>query len=366
MKAAVFDGTTPHLRIEEIPRPVPRRGEVLVKVRACGVCHTDLHVLKSEVAFPAPAVLGHEVSGVVEQVGEGVTAFAPGDRVVCSFIMPCGDCRHCLCGNEDLCEKFFAHNRLNGSLYDGETRLHRPDGAPLAMYSMGGLAEYCVVPVGSVFRVPDTVALESVSILGCSSFTALGAIANAGLTLADRIAVIAAGGVGSSIIQFAATSGIAQIIAIDIDDEKLSAAQRLGATDLVNSTTTDAVAAVQAVTDGRGVDVAFEVLGNPATFATALDVLDDGGRAVIVGIAPAGVRGELDLTRLVRRKLEIRGSYGAKAHRDMPTLLRMVERGTVCPEDVITRRYTLDDVDDAYQSLASGEIVGRAVIEMPA
>lgn len=364
MKAAVFDGRSPSLTVEDIPRPVPRRGEVLLKVAACGVCHTDLHVLKSEVEFPVPAVLGHEVSGVVEQVGEGVDTVAVGDRVVCAFIMPCGDCRHCVRGMEDLCEKFFAFNRLQGTLYDGETRLAREDGTPLAMYSMGGLAEYCVVPASDTFVVPDGVGLGEVSVLGCSSFTALGAINNADLALGDRIAVIAAGGVGSSIVQFAAAAGVSQIIAVDIDDDKLKAVAELGATHIVNSLTTDAVAEVRALTDGHGVDVAFEALGNARTFATAMDILDDGGRAVIVGIAPAGSVGEIDLARLVRRKLEIHGSYGAKARTDMPALLRMVSAGIVEPERVITRRYSLDQVDEAYQALARGEIVGRAIIEM--
>lgn len=364
MQAAIFDGNEPRLVIEDIPVPVPQRGEVLLRVTACGVCHTDLHVLRSEVKFPAPAVLGHEVSGIVEQLGDGVDDIAVGDSVVCSFIMPCGNCRHCVRGAEDLCEKFFAHNRLNGTLYDGTTRLARADGTPLAMYSMGGLAEYCVVPASDVFVVPEGVGLEAVSILGCSSFTALGAVHTAGLALGDRIAVVAAGGVGSSIVQFAAATGVAQIIAIDISDEKLSAVTGLGATHTINSRTEDAATRVRELTGGHGVNVAFEALGSPATFATALDILDDGGRAVVVGIAPAGATGEIDLARLVRRKLEIRGSYGAKARTDMPALLRLVAADTVRPQDVITRRYPLERADEAYGALARGEIVGRAIIEM--
>lgn len=366
MKAAIFEGNGPHLVIEDIPVPVPRRGEVLLRVSACGVCHTDLHVLESEVAFPTPAVLGHEVSGVVEQIGEGVRSVEVGDEVVCSFIMPCGDCRHCVRGMEDLCEKFFAYNRLGGTLYDGTSRLSRADGTPLAMYSMGGLAEYCVVPASDVFVVPPEIGLEAVSILGCSSFTALGAINTAEPSLGDRIAVIAAGGVGSSIVQFAVAAGVAQIIAIDIADEKLSAVAELGATHTINSRTEDVVERVRELTDGHGVDIAFEALGSAATFATALDILDDGGRAVIVGIAPAGSTGSIDLARLVRRKLQIRGSYGAKARTDMPALLRMVAADIVRPEEVITRRYPLDRADEAYRALARGEIVGRAIIEMEA
>lgn len=364
MQAAVFYGGEPRLVVEDIPVPQPRRGEVLLRVTACGVCHTDLHVLKSEVKFPVPAVLGHEVSGVVEQLGEGVAGIAVGDNVVCSFIMPCGDCRHCVRGAEDLCEKFFAHNRLNGTLYDGTSRLARADGTPLAMYSMGGLAEYCVVPATDVFTVPAEVGLDAVSILGCSSFTALGAVHTAELGLGDRIAVVAAGGVGSSIVQFAAAAGVAQIIAVDIDDEKLAAVAELGATQTVNSRTEDVTARVRELTGGHGVDVAFEALGSPATFATALDILDDGGRAVVVGIAPAGSTGSIDLARLVRRKLQVLGSYGAKARTDMPALLRMVAAETVRPQEVITRRYPLARADEAYRALARGEIVGRAIIEI--
>jgi len=365
VQAAVFNGNGPELVIEDIPIPTPRRGEVLLRVSACGVCHTDLHVLRSEVKFPVPAVLGHEVSGVVAEVGADVDTVATGDSVVCSFIMPCGGCRHCVRGMEDLCEKFFDYNRLGGTLYDGESRLSRADGSPLAMYSMGGLAQYCVVPASDVFRVPDGLGLEAVSILGCSSFTALGAIKTAEPALGDRIAVVAAGGVGSSIVQFAATAGVAQIIAIDINDEKLAAVTKLGATHVINSTDEDVPTRVRELTGGQGVDVAFEALGSASTFATSLDILDDGGRAVVVGIAPAGTTGSLDLARVVRRKLQILGSYGAKARTDMPALLRMVAAGIVHPEHVITRKYRLDEADAAYQALARGEIVGRAVVQMP-
>ncbi len=364
MRAAIFDGTGPSLRMDDLVRPEPRPGEVLVKVSACGVCHTDLHVMRSEVAFPTPAVLGHEVSGTVAALGEGVVGVALGDPVVCAFIMPCGTCRHCVRGLEDLCETFFAYNRLKGTLYDGTTRLSAADGSPVWMYSMGGLAEYCVVPQTDVFKVPAGVELADLSIVGCSTFTAYGAVRTVGdVRVGDTVAVIAAGGVGSSIIQLAKAAGAAQIIAVDVSDEKLKAARALGATHTV-SADGDAVARVRELTGGRGVDIAFEALGRADTFATALEVLDDGGRAVIVGIAPAGSRGELDLARLVRRKLSVLGSYGARARADMPTLIAMVQQGVVRPRDVITRRYGLEEADEAYQALARGEIVGRALIEM--
>ncbi len=239
--------------------PQPRDREVRVKVAACGVCHTDLHVLKGEVAFPTPSVLGHEVSGVVDAIGPGVTNVDVGDRVVCSFIMPCGACAYCVRGREDLCETFFAYNRLKGQLYDGTTRLGRPDGTPIAMYSMGGLAEYAVTPDTSVFRLPESVPLTDAAIVGCSIFTAYGAVRNqADIRPGQRVAVFAVGGVGTQVLQMARAFGASQIIAVDIRGDKLEMALGMGATDVVNSAAEDAPARVRELTGGRGVDVAIE------------------------------------------------------------------------------------------------------------
>ncbi|GIX49148.1 MAG: hypothetical protein KatS3mg131_3359 [Candidatus Tectimicrobiota bacterium] len=157
-----------------------------MKVAACGVCHTDLHVIKGEVTFPVPCVLGHEISGVVEAVAPDVRHVRPGDAVVCSFIMPCGVCTYCVRGRDDLCETFFAMNRLKGTLYDGESRLRRADGSPLAMYSMGGLAEYAVVPASDVFPAPANVPLADACILGCAMMTAYGAVKNQAPPLPQR------------------------------------------------------------------------------------------------------------------------------------------------------------------------------------
>lgn len=363
MRAAILVDGAPQLTIEDIPIPQPRAGEVLVRVHACGVCHTDLHVIKSEVGFPRPAVLGHEVSGVVVEVGPGVKNVAEGDSIVSSFIMPCGTCRRCVRGHEDLCEDFFAFNRLKGTLYDGETRLARTNGDPLWMYSMGGLAEYCVIPATAVFPIPENLDPSSSAILGCSLFTAYGAVHNvAGLRMGESVAVIATGGVGSSIVQLCATYGPREIIAVDVSEEKLSAARALGATHTINASEVDPVEAIRDLTDGRGVDVSFEALGMPQTFRTAIEVLDDGGRAVMVGIAPAGLEGQVDITRIVRRKLQILGSYGGRARTDMPVLIDMVARGVIRPADVVTRTYDLESAGEAFNALDRREIVGRAII----
>lgn len=366
MRAAVLRPGAARLQVEELPDPTPRRGEVLVRVRACGVCHTDLHVIKDEVAFPKPAVLGHELSGVVEAVGEDVDGLTVGDRVASAFIMPCGTCRHCVRGLDDLCEKFFAYNRLSGVLYDGTSRLTDAGGETVAMYSMAGLAELAVVPATDVFRVPDGVSLADAAIIGCSVFTAYGAVRNvANLRVGETVAVIAVGGVGLNLVQVAALFGASKVIAVDLDPDKLELAARLGATHTIDASQQDAAAAIRELTGGRGVDVAFEAIGSASTVRTAVDSLDDGGRAVLVGIAPAGVTAELPIAHLVRRKIQVLGSYGARTRTDMPAVLELVERGAITL-DLIRDRFPLERAPEAYELLDQRRIVGRAIIDMEA
>jgi S-(hydroxymethyl)glutathione dehydrogenase/alcohol dehydrogenase len=363
MRAAILERAPGGLHLEEIPVPEPRAGEILVKVAACGVCHTDLHVMKAEVAFPTPAVMGHEITGTVAALGPGVAGPAAGTPVACAFIMPCGFCVACGSGRDDLCENFFAMNRLKGTLYDGTSRLRRKDGSSLAMYSMAGLAEYAVVPATDVFPVPAALPLQESSVLGCAIFTAYGAVRHAAeLRGGERIAVVAAGGVGINIVQIARAFGASQIIAVDVRDDKLEAAKRLGATDVVNARDTDAVARVRELTDGRGVDTAFEVLGLPQTFTQAFEMIRDGGRMVGVGIAPVKAAAAIEITRLVRRELRIIGSYGARTRTDMPEIIRLAAQGIFRPETIVTERFPLAEADTAYQALARGEIVGRAIV----
>ena len=365
MRAAILDAAPGNLRIADVPVPQPLAGEILVRVAACGVCHTDLHVIRNEVAFPTLAVLGHEISGVVDALGPGVTGPAPGTRVASAFIMPCGTCRFCGSGRDDLCENFFAMNRLKGTLYDGTSRLRQQDGSPLAMYSMAGLAEYAVVPATDVFPLPRTLPLEESAVLGCAVFTAFGAVRHsADLRGGERVAVVAAGGVGVNIVQIARAFGAVQVIAVDVNEEKLALAKTAGATDVVDASHGDAAARVRELTGGHGVDVAFEVLGRPETFVTAFECIRDGGRMVAVGIAPGRTTAGVEITRLVRRELRIVGSYGGRTRADMPEIIALAERGILRPKAMVTRRYSLADADAAYQALARGEITGRAIVVM--
>jgi Zn-dependent alcohol dehydrogenase len=368
MLAAVWPGDAPELRIERIPVPTPKQDEVLIKVISCGVCHTDLHVLKGEVRFPGPAVMGHEVSGTVVAFGEGTSdrrGLAEGDAVVGAFIMPCTTCDACLRGRDDLCANFFDQNRLKGTLYDGTSRLSRSDGTPLAMYSMAGLAEYSVVPIAALAGLPAGLAPEQAAILGCAAFTAYGAVHRAAeIKPGESMAVVAVGGVGSGIIQVGKAAGASPIIAVDVSDEKLAAARALGADETVNSSEVDAVAAVRELTGGLGVDAAFEALGRPATFTQAFRMLADGGRMVAIGIAAGVESAQIEITPLVRRGQRVIGSFGARTREDLPRVVQLAADGSFDVETAVTRRYALADANEAYQALARGEITGRAIVAM--
>ncbi|MCS5495849.1 zinc-binding dehydrogenase [Cnuibacter physcomitrellae] len=366
MRAAIWNGGSPELVIETIPVPTPARGEALLRVAACGVCHTDLHVMKAEVAFPPPAVVGHEVSGTIVEIGPGSTPtdLRPGQRVVGAFIMPCTECEACRAGRDDMCEAFFEQNRLKGNLFDGTTRLHRPDGSRLSMYSMAGLAEYAVVPLSALAPLPPGVSFEEAAVLGCAAFTAYGAAAKAELAAGESMAIVATGGVGSSLIQVGRYLGASPIIAIDIDDDKLAAASALGADVVINSAREDVLDRVREATGGKGVSVAFEALGRPQTFELAVSLLREGGRMVAVGIAAGAATAAVPITPLVRRGQVVMGSFGARTRRDLPRVIEMAASGGYDVDRAVTRRYSLEHAGDAYAALDRGEISGRAIVTM--
>lgn len=367
MRAAVLRAPGEPLSIETIPTPRPRANEVLVKVSACGLCHSDLHVLGGAIAFPMPCVLGHEVSGTIVELGPGMLSgeLAVGQQVAGAFLMPCGQCKACRAGRDDLCYPFFQLNRLKGVLYDGDTRLFDGEGNPIWMYSMGGLAEYCVIPATSVTPVPESLSAKNAAILGCAAMTAYGAVRRgADLRFGERVGVVATGGVGSMIIQVAKALGASQIIALDVDDDKLAAAESLGATHSINLTTTNARDAVAEITDGYGVDVAFEALGRPATWNTALDILADGGRMVPIGLGAGVQSAEVQINRTVRRSQSIIGSYGARTRVDLPAVVDLADRGFIGVDDVVNQVYRLEDVNEGYQRLREGTMAGRGIVDM--
>ena len=363
MKAAVLKRIGGPLAIEEIARPEPKENEILLRVAACGVCHSDLHLIKGHTTFPLPAVLGHEVSGIVEK-GDGRN-LKKGDSVVCTVIMPCGFCYYCVSGHEDLCETFYLFNRLRGVLYDGTTRLFDRGGKPIWMFSMGGMAEYAVVPSNAVFPLPDGIDLRDSCVLGCAGLTAYGAVKNqARLSPSQSTVIIGAGGVGSNIIQIARVFGAGQIIAVDVRDDKLEAAKSLGATDVVNASLTDSAPRVLELTDGRGVDVAFESTGRPETYTMALNCVRSGGSVVAVGLSSSTTTVPVELNKFVRKGIKLLGSYGARPRQDMPELLNLVRRGILDAKRSVTVRYTLPKVNDALDALDRGTVIGRSILEL--
>lgn len=367
MRAAVLRDYDKGLQVEEIKTPRPKNGEVLIKVSACGMCHSDLHVISGAIKFPLPCVLGHEVAGEIVEMGPGTayTGLKVGQRVAGAFLMPCGQCEFCAEGRDDLCAPFFDLNRLQGKLYDGTTRLADLEGNEIAMYSMGGLAEYAVIPATSVAPVPDSIDPVAGAILGCAAMTAYGAVSNAGdIRYGDTVAVVATGGVGSNIIQICKAIGAKVILAVDVDDNKLAAAKKLGATHVVNSKTGDVRQAALDATGGRGVDVAFEALGRPETWDSALDTIRDGGKMVPIGLGAGVQSAEVQINRTVRRSQSIVGSYGARTRKDLPAVVQLAADGAIDYKSIVSEHFSLDDVAKGYQALREGRITGRGVINM--
>jgi S-(hydroxymethyl)glutathione dehydrogenase/alcohol dehydrogenase len=367
MKAAVLVAPGKPLQIEELPTPKPGPGEVLLKVSACGLCHSDLHVLGGHIAFPVPAVLGHEVSGVIAQLGPGVErpGLEVGQAAAAAFLMPCGRCAECDRGRDDLCPNFFNLNRLRGVLYDGTSRLARANGDVIHQYSMGGLAEYAVLPATALAVLPDSMDPVAAATLGCAAFTAYGAVRRgADLRVGETCAVVAVGGVGGYICQIARAVGARQVIAIDVAEDKLEAARQAGATHTVNSAQQDAAQVVAQITGGRGVDVAFEALGRPETWATGMAALSSGGRMVPIGLGGGKQTAQIPINQLVRTSQRIIGSYGALTRQDLAAVVDLANRGLIDYQGVVTRRLRLDQAEEGYRALGRGEILGRAVIEM--
>lgn len=366
MKAAVLSRPGGGLSVELIPVPRPKTGEVLIRTTACGLCHSDLHVINGAIAFPTPAVLGHEVSGEIVEIGPGNESytFKVGDRVAGAFLMPCGSCPDCAAGRDDLCGPFFSLNRLKGQLFDGTSRLTSLDGEVIAQYSMAGLAEYCVIPSTAVAVLPPAIDPVAGSILGCAAMTAYGAVRRAAdLRHGESVAVIGVGGVGQNIIQIAREFGADPLIAVDIQDEKLETALALGASHAVNSAKQDAQAVIADITGGRMVNVAIEALGLPRTFTQALTFVGDGGRMVQVGLAAGAQSAEVPINQTVRRSIRIIGSYGAHTRSDLPQVIAMAAKGVIRYSDVVTLRVPLEQAGQAYEALERGEVGGRAVVD---
>jgi Zn-dependent alcohol dehydrogenase len=359
--AAVLHDVHKPYSIETVELDPPKRGEVLVKVRAAGVCRSDLHFQKGEATIAMPAVLGHEGAGTVERIGEGVTMVRPGDRVILSFVPNCGHCHSCESGRPHLCDE---HARTTGKLFDNTSRLHTLDGRDCAhMGKVACFAEYAVVPEAGCIPAPAALDFPQLALIGCSVTTGVGAaVFNARVGPGDSVAVIGCGGVGLNVLQGARLAGATTLVAVDVKDAALAFARTFGATHAVNPRAENAVARVQALTGG-GVDFAFEAYGSGATTRMAVDMLKKRGTAVVVGIAPIGDAAAIEPVVLTRGEKTITGTYYGSAHprQDMPRIADWVGRGLLDVGSLVQRRYALAEINRAYEDIET-DAVGRGVL----
>ena len=364
MQAAVFREVGRPLEVEEIEVAEPNHGEVLVRLFASGVCHSDYHVVVGEWEAPVPVILGHEGAGVVEAVGAGVERLAVGDHVVLVWGSGCGRCEYCASGRPQLCSVARA-TTYESLMLDGTTRLRQAD-VPVRPYlAVGSFGELAVVPEAGAVKIASEIPLDRAALVGCAVATGFGAVVNtARVPVGASVAVLGCGGVGMSIIQGAAVSGAWPVIAIDVSEEKLRLARSLGASHSVNGGAGDAVGAVLGLTEGRGVDFAFEAIGLAATIEQAVAMLAPAGTAVLVGMAPDGVTVALDPLLISDREHRIVGcNYGScRPAIDFPKLLDLYMRGVLDLDAMITRRLRLNQVGDGFEAMRRGESVRSLIV----
>lgn len=339
MKAAVFHGSHLPLTLEEWPTPVAGPGEILVRVAACGVCHTDLHYLDHDVPTfkKPPMVLGHEPSGTVAGLGAGVTGWKEGDRVLLPAVYGCGRCRMCRTGRENICEQMV----MFGNHVDG------------------AYAEYVLAPAKDALHLPPEIPLIEGAIIADATTTPYHAVVNRGrVQPGDAVVVFGCGGIGLNLVQIAAAVG-GQVVAVDVVDDKLGLACQFGATATVNPRKVERVDKELRRLTGGGADVAFEAIGNPVTQAQAFGSLRPGGRFVVVGFADKPM--PLDTGRVMFRELEVIGSLGCRAV-DYPRVLELARQGKIRVAELVTARFALDDINAAFDTLRRGEGIRSVIV----
>lgn len=351
--------------VEEIEVRGPARDQVTVELAACGVCHSDLSATNGTIPMPPPLVLGHEGSGVVVEIGEGVTDPSVGDHVVTMFVSMCGKCRYCVTGHPAICDQAA---KAVTTLPDGSTPAYDAAGEPLGVFSgCGVMAEYATLHVDSVVRIDESVPLDKAALIGCGVMTGVGAVINTARLEAGATAVVfGAGGVGLNAIQACALAGASQIVAVDTMDEKLEMARAFGATDTVNASGEPNVVRTLRKLTGGGADYAFECVGSGAVAAQAYGAVRKGGTAVVVGVAPPGDTTSISTSSLTFSEKTLKGSYfgSARPREDFPRLLGLYKAGRLKLDELITRTYSVDEAPQAFADLVAGRNA-RGVIVFP-
>ena len=357
MKAAVLYEINTPLKIKEFDLPDTGPNQVRVRIVASGVCHSDWHVVKGDWPhIPIPTILGHEGAGIVEEVGSQVSGVREGDHVILSWKRSCGYCEMCQKGFPTLCE-----------LPPDTSTLPRSPGDQKTMEKMAGLGTFgthALVPQDTIVSIDKDMPFAQAALIGCGVMTGVGAAINtAQVQQGSSVAVFGCGGVGLNCIQGAAMAGAEPVIAVDVRDNKLEMAKRFGATDTVNASQEDAVARIQELSGGPGVHYAFEAIGiTGEPFLQAIQCTRRRGITVFVGHAPEGTPVALDARMLMHEKTVIGSYYGsARPHVDFPRLIRLYKAGKLKLDELVTRTYPLEGVNEAFEALARGE-VARSVL----
>jgi S-(hydroxymethyl)glutathione dehydrogenase/alcohol dehydrogenase len=361
MTAAVLYEAGQPLRVEQVQIDEPRAGEVLVRLKATGLCHTDWTVISGERPFPLPVVLGHEGAGIVEAVGAGVTSVRPGDHVVCSWTPNCGHCFYC---DEHLpfwCEEL-AQAAPHGVLMDGTSRLHA-EGQKLHHWSsVSSHAQYTVIPESGAVRISQGVPFDSACLIGCGVMTGYGAVVrHAAVKAGSSVVVFGCGGVGLNVIQAAALVGAATIIAVDLVDQKLTWAKDFGAIHTINAKD-DPLEQIRALTAGRGADYCFEAVGHPTPLVQAIEAGRPGATIVLLGAGAQDMtvtvpynlfRGDKQITRL---------TYGQGIPQvDFPRIAELYSQGRLKLDELVSTRLPLAEINSGFERMLKGDII-RAVV----
>ncbi|WP_448212414.1 S-(hydroxymethyl)glutathione dehydrogenase/class III alcohol dehydrogenase [Colwellia sp. MEBiC06753] len=364
-KAAIAWAPNQPLSIEEIDVMPPKAGEVLVRIIATGVCHTDAYTLSGEDSEGKfPCILGHEGGGIVEQVGEGVTSVAVGDHVIPLYTPECGECKFCLSGKTNLCQKI-RETQGQGLMPDGTTRFYK-DGQPIYHYmGTSTFSEYTVLPEISLAKINKTADLKEVCLLGCGVTTCMGAVINtAKVKAGDTVAVFGLGGIGLSAIIGAQMAGASRILAIDINESKFELAKQLGATDCINPKNVEGPIQdyIVKITDG-GVDFSFECIGNVDVMRSALECCHKGwGESVIIGVAGAGQEIHTRPFQLVTGRVWRGTAFGGvKGRSELPDYVERYLNGEFKLSDFITHTMSLEHINEAFDLMHEGKSI-RSVI----
>lgn len=364
VRAAVFRQAGIPFSVEDLHLEAPKSGEVLVRVKAVGICHSDWHLMTGATSHPVPVVPGHEGAGVIEAVGLGVEGLAVGDHVALNWAPSCGSCFFCAKGRPSLCGTY-VEPIWAGTMLDGTTRLTTSAGEPVYHFSaLACFAEACVVPHQCCVKLPDSVPFPIAAVIGCAVTTGVGSVLNtAQVEAGSTVAVFGAGGVGLSTVMGARLAGAAKIIAIDPLASRRQAALDMGA-DYALESGSGALAEVRRLTEGRGADYVFEAAGIPSVQEQCLEAARPGGTIVFSGISPMGSATNLPGSVIVRQEKTIMGSYYGTAHapRDFVRYADEFAAGRLPLDRLITRSYALDEINGAHADMLSGA-TARGVIE---